>query len=771
MADRPMFIDGISSFEMGMNSGIAPILLKKNQLSFANNCTVRGAFVTHRPAYRKIPLTFSSAAVQAAFEGGLWQGGCYYKPDSGDESMFISISGRQYNVVPSASNAFVYDKTISGDLNNVSAPIAWHWQAERWVIVNDGIDLPIFFDGISSRRSANIGFKITVKNLTDVAGSTQVKNTPVSIQGASTLVPLPNYIAASNLTRLDGVIAPGNTVRFDWGVNIIETQISVLGYLFNFVSSTFDTFLHRYIVLTTALNALAESQISSSQPVFGVRSPESVNVGSLVSDFVAPVVGGTVDIFLNTQYSSGIGEVVTINSKTYEVAAIAAAAITELPAGRMGVYGLGRNWMSLTDGRNYIGSDMVGYSGSGTIQYNYRDAIFKTTENAVLNGGGSFIIPQSGGEITAMVFATTLDTSLGQGPLQVFTTNSVFSCNAPMDRTTWQTLENPIQTQSLVANGAAGQDSTIAANSDIIFQSTDANLWSLTLARREISTWGNTPVSREISRIVEQDDVELLDHASAVEFSNRRLSTSKPIQSIGGVYHSGLSVLNFDPLSTMSGKYPSVYDGLWTGINTLKVIVGKFSKTSRCFVFGYNTIDQKIELYEILKDDAAIVDNNGVGDKRITWSFETACLFQELKGKNDFDTVQLQDGEMRLANVIGRVDYSVYYRPQFSPCWTLWKSGQICADGLPQNRISIGFGRPSGSDCDPANNRPLNTSESFQFKFVITGSAKFYGAQFKASMFPKPEFEKPICGTTECITLECDQPSDYDLYTLEDVAN
>ena len=54
------FMDGLVTFESGMDSGILPFLLARNQLAFATNCTVRGGFVTHRPVYQKIDLDFGS---------------------------------------------------------------------------------------------------------------------------------------------------------------------------------------------------------------------------------------------------------------------------------------------------------------------------------------------------------------------------------------------------------------------------------------------------------------------------------------------------------------------------------------------------------------------------------------------------------------------------------------------------------------------------------------------------------------------------------------
>ena len=146
--------DYISAFNEGMNAGIQPTLLPKNQLAFALNATVRGGFATNRPPFTK-SLTFAweSDDVQTAVETGLFQGACYFKPDIGQQCLIAQISGYLYRFSISGSVVTVTDITVPGDPNPAARTQAWLWQADRWVIVNDGISLPIFYDGVTSRRS------------------------------------------------------------------------------------------------------------------------------------------------------------------------------------------------------------------------------------------------------------------------------------------------------------------------------------------------------------------------------------------------------------------------------------------------------------------------------------------------------------------------------------------------------------------------------------------------------------------------------------------
>lgn len=877
----PIWIDGFSAFEQGINSGVAPLLLQKNQLSFAINSTVRGNYITHRPFLRKMALTFDTQASQDIFQAqGLWQGGCFFKSEYGTEAMVVSIGGHLFQVRPdSGINAAVTDVSIPGDLDSSGLALAWLWQSERWVIDQNGEQLPLFFDGQTTRRSfgpqiqlqqvavgndfvapaigasiditldanytgpvnatilidqayyqvnsAATGYSITLRNLTETAGSNVAAGTSLII---------PSNLIGLTLTS---VIAGPSTIQPG------RLRDALLSFGFDlrsfFPIPTFPSCGGGNVVLRSpdqgttyvSTNALIE-QVRSGCPVsnsdipngflevfgYGGYSGNSVpipantaaylgafnaasTIGKTVQSFVNPAVGNTVDVFVNMPYNGNLGVKVTINGAVYEIVATNNSAaianvinvtnindtagtphgpaspdpgilytIPEMQIGKMGAYGLGRNWYSLADARSYRATDIVG-SSSGSPSVQNRDAVLRETQNTFLTGG-NFVIPGNIGDIRSLTFPATLDSSLGQGPLQVGTPNTIFSCNAPVDAAIWQTMDNPIQTQSLKGAGPLSQYGTILINSDMFFRSTLG--WSsLVLARREFSSWGNTPISREVQRVVDQDNTALLQFNSAIEFNNRFISTSKPIQSQAGVFHQGSVALNFEPISGINQKAPPVWDGLWIGINALLWITGSFSDVKRAFAFTYNFITNKIELYELLADnhDGTIADNDGEIDVPVTWQFETGMLFKEIKGKGQYDLCKIIDGELYVSEVAGTVGFEIFYRSQFDPCWHDWTHFSICADqdaplARQQNRVLLGLGRPPADACDPANNRPYFVGETFQFKIRITGHCKFYGMIVKASPEPKSYFAKAMCGDQECKLVQCLPDDDYGAYILQD---
>ena len=388
---------------------------------------------------------------------------------------------------------------------------------------------------------------------------------------------------------------------------------------------------------------------------------------------------------------------------------------------------------------------------------NFRDAVLNISRNLYLVGGGNFAVPGTSGEITAFTFVPTLDVSLGQGPLQVLTPNTVFSCNVSTDPLTWQTTTNPILPPSMISYGGLGQWSTVLDNSDVIMRSV-LGITSLILARRDFNTWGVTPISREVDPIVSGDPQSLLPFASAIVFDNRLLMTAQPVVGPQGVYWQQIIALNHDPISSLRGKAPSVYDGTWTGLNVLQLFKGQFSGVERAFAICYNALLQVIELYEIYKtipipSSAPLQINQGYfdnGTKRIVSVWQTAVMLKEAPGKSVFDLVRLIDGEVYFDNIRQTTDVQVWYRPDSYPCWIPWTKFSICAPmatddpmAQPGYRTRIGLGEPSGAPCDEGNNRPLRTGYWFQFRIVQTGPGRFLGMRVKAVTEPQTQYAKP----------------------------
>jgi hypothetical protein len=259
-----------------------------------------------------------------------------------------------------------------------------------------------------------------------------------------------------------------------------------------------------------------------------------------------------------------------------------------------------------------------------------------------------------------------------------------------------------------------------------------------------------------VDDILNLDDPGLLRYGSAIVHDNRWLMTTHPIVHAQGVYWRGLVPLNFDPVSSLRGKLPSVYDsGIWTGMNVLQLVLGQFNDVERGFAFVLNTTTgaTRIELWEIM--DTGNFDNDGVNDIPIVWRIKSASLkFGQTDPKNR-QLLQLEDGEIFVEDVVGTVNFQASYWPDQYPCPVPWFSWSECQTSDSPTLSQVGFrprmglGTPSGTYCDVSNNRPLREAYTYQLDLTVTGHCIFLGARFKSNTRPQPEFAparcNPIC--------------------------
>lgn len=323
----------------------------------------------------------------------------------------------------------------------------------------------------------------------------------------------------------------------------------------------------------------------------------------------------------------------------------------EVPTGKQMAYVNYRLFVVLPDGRQVAPGDLAYASVKSVLQ-------FTEILLSAADGGQPLSIPLENGAINALIPTAQLDTQTGQGVLLAATTNSICSFNPIVQRSQWPNIT--LQNIALVSNGFTSQNCAIV-NGDVWGRAVDG--WrSFRMARYEFQSWGNTPQSYEIQRILDQDSPNLLDHASFVYFDNRLIGTCSPVVYSPGIYHRGVVALDFVNVASLAGKSPPCYDGLWTGIQPYGLVTGRFSGQERCFAFCFQSQTENA-LWEITTEYG---DDND--------STKIPCLI-ETKAY-DFQTPGiwkiLQDLELWIDSVRGDVIFDIKYRPDQWPCWFDW---------------------------------------------------------------------------------------------------
>lgn len=439
----------------------------------------------------------------------------------------------------------------------------------------------------------------------------------------------------------------------------------------------------------------------------------------------------------------------------------------QVPAGQAMCYSQGRLFVALTDARSFVVSDIVG-GDSGTQVYAHRDAILYFTENDIYEQGIGFSTPINAGPLSAFRPIAQIDTSTGQGPTQVFTWSGIFSLNAPTEREQWAVVNFPIGTVSMVGKGATSDRATPNVNGDIWMRSPDG-VRSFLVARRDFTTWVNTPLSEEMKRVITKDDKNLLGWASAGVADNRLLMTCQPYRKWGhGICHRGLMVLNFSTVGYLDARESRpVWEGIWTGLQVLQVVSGTFNGVERCFIFALSP-SNAIELWEVTKDRTS--DYDGEQDVPIEWTAEY-CSCNFTRGGSPLvpgdDLQRLDGGRLWVDEMRGPVTFDVSYRADQDPCWHAWHSWQVCAtmEGCNNSNCTTPvnykqqyrkpFFLPTPTDaCDTVVNQTQNVGAEFQARVKVTGSCRL--KRISLTAHDEQEDVGDVCQASEsCATVAC----------------
>lgn len=428
------------------------------------------------------------------------------------------------------------------------------------------------------------------------------------------------------------------------------------------------------------------------------------------------------------------------------------------PAGPMDFYGQ-RLWYAF--GRGYAAGDISGNQASGTAAYEYQDSVLRVTENPVAYSGDAFIVPTSAGNIRALAHGSNIDTTLGEGQLYIFTRRAVYACEAPLTRDDWSSAdldEMPIQKVALNKGGSYGDKCVVAVNGDLFFQSPpNGDIRSVQTAQRTFGQWGNVPLSINENRVLQFNDRSLLSYSSGIEFDNRLLQTSLPVEIEGvGVGFQTIIPLNFDTISTFEERKPPAWEGVWDfsgGPYILDLFEGDFGGRSRAFAVVYSLERSAIEVWEIRPD--LRFEN---GDNRITRVIE----FPAMAFGDPLALKELETGELWFDKILGTVDVEVFYRPDSYACWQKWHAVQLCAakdcsedsespcdypqePWCEQSAVPVTLPKPSYPLCSPQNARPLTLGYQFQVKLNIKGWCRVRAIVIKAIPKEKLSFEGLNC--------------------------
>ena len=426
---------------------------------------------------------------------------------------------------------------------------------------------------------------------------------------------------------------------------------------------------------------------------------------------------------------------------------------SELPAATAMIYYHGLFWYAQNNA--YCAGDTIFDTSSGTLPYNFADSILKVTESPVATGGDGFAIPAGAGNITGFGIPISLDQTLGQGPLFVFTSKQIYALTVPASRADWisATAANP-PSQVLVMNGQGmtSDRSIVSVNGDLFYQTLVPGIMSYFMALRYFETWGNSPISNNINRVMQFNDRALMNVATGTSFNNRLLQGILPTQTPVGIGYQAIAVLDTDPVSTLQNQNDPAWDGMYEGLDFLQLFEGDYGGLQRAFAVVHSRLDDSIEVWELSLAD--IADRANTPDpERITMWMETPAHdwseYPRTAGGGPFALKELDGLDLWLDQILGTVLVTIDFRPDEDPCWYNWGVTEICSAANtcadvnnpvcypiqpynPGYRMPLSFGKPKDQTCSIGNKRPVTWGYKFQLRITIKGYARVRGYHIHA---------------------------------------
>jgi hypothetical protein len=122
-------------------------------------------------------------------------------------------------------------------------------------------------------------------------------------------------------------------------------------------------------------------------------------------------------------------------------------------------------------------------------------------------------------------------------------------------------------------------------------------------------------------------------------------------------------------------------------------------------------------------------------------------LFGRNESAGEYDLLRLEDGEVYVQNIIGLVNFTVEFRPDYDTQWHPWYSWSVnnVKNSTPY-AVRMGLGNPIGGTS--VSDTQYRDGYDFQVRVTMVGSCNFMGLAVKASVVPQSEFARPIVPVT-----------------------
>jgi len=399
----------------------------------------------------------------------------------------------------------------------------------------------------------------------------------------------------------------------------------------------------------------------------------------------------------------------------------------QMPVGTNMVYAHGRVFVQ-TGNNEVQASDII--HGSNTT--NTKDTR-NFTEQTYWQSGGAFRTPARIGNIVSLIAMPQLDNSTGQGEVVLLCERGASSLQVGAFTReqipgfqSW--LDAPIQRLSQIGRGVLSHKSVTTVANDVWYLSQDglASYLNSRVDFQRIPIFTN--LSREVADLFQISEDQYLDSTTSALVLNRLLTSVGMSSEPSGseefgehIFGSGIVSLDLDPASSLRGDRSFDFDGLWTGIRPSVIISHIVESKERGFVISRDS-DGRNRIYEVLEEELFDTGESSVPIE--STYFTKRYDFASSDSSSRFDSKRITGIQIKLADIVGKIKLSAYYRPDFSENWFLIESErEFGCDGKSGSAVfnstswsSDQFKAIDGTDASVAS--------QFQIRVDIVGSAR-----------------------------------------------